>query len=238
MNLWGKVLALFVAAVLAVVFLRALPPLVVLALFAAGVIYANHVLTVRPKREARASAGLPGFRREPIAPWEMGAYPLALLLRPAARVSDVAVGRWRGVDVRVFDLELAPTATDDAVVGARRFTCVLAPLPSASPHVVIEPKVFLTPEAERPSLPAAAVTDERVAASFDVRCEDPSFVPSLMEERLVAWLVEHEDPVGVELRGPVVLVYRSWVPGADRDGMLELLAGFLDAVPADLGVQP
>lgn len=238
MSLWGKVLALFVAAVVAVVFLKALPPIVVLAVFAAGVIYANHVLTVRPKREAMLSAGLPGFRAASVTESGLDTYPFALLLRPGVRIRDAVVGRWRGAEVRLFDLELGAVAPVDGAVGGRRFTGVLAPIPFTAPHLLAEPRVFLTPEDERPGLPVATVADERVQASWDVRCEDPAFASSFVAGRLAAWLLAHEDRVALEVRGPAVLLYQPWVPSKDRDEVLELLGGFMDAVPASRGAQP
>ncbi|GIU99307.1 MAG: hypothetical protein KatS3mg014_0923 [Actinomycetota bacterium] len=233
MNPWLRVAGLFATVVVAALVLKALPPLLVLALIVGGVAYANHVLITKPKRErARAAAQALGFRPAAEGAAGLVGLPFALLSRPGAVASEVMVGPWRGVEVRLFDLELP---RPDVAAGPGRFTCALAPLPFSAPHLVVEPLAFLTPEEERPPLPACRVGPERVAAAFDVRCGDPAFAASVLEGPVAGWLVDAGERMGFELHGAAALLYQPWVPVRERDAMLEALSGFLAAVPASGG---
>jgi hypothetical protein len=232
-NPWVRVLGLLAAVVVAALLLKVLHPLLVLALLLGGVAYANHVLTVKPKRErAKTTAELLGLRAAADAQVGVSAYLFALLERPQARMSEVMAGPWRGTEVRVFDLDTIPTVDVDELRMARRFTCAVAPLPVETPHLVVEPEAFLTPGPDRADLPAATVGHERIASSYDVRCEDPSFAATFVDGGVETWLLEQQDGVGFETRGRAVLLYRPWIPAKDRDLLLDVLRGLLDAVAA------
>ena len=233
MGPWVRLLGLFAAVVVAALFLKVLPPLLVLALLIGSIAYANHVLTVKPKRErSRTTAELLGLRATPDEQAGIAASPFALLGRAQAQVREVMAGPWRGSEVRLFDLETtssAPVLGSDSV---RRFSCVLGPLPLETPHLIVEPQTFLTPEADRAPLPTGPVGSERIGASFDVRCEDPAFASSFLGGGIAEWLIEQEDRIAFETRGPAVLLYGPAIPAKDRDLLLEALRGFLDAVAA------
>ncbi|MGE5460666.1 MAG: hypothetical protein ACM3WR_08590, partial [Solirubrobacterales bacterium] len=51
MGPWLRLLGLFAGIVLGVLLLKVLHPLIVLAMMIGGIVYLNHVLTVKPKRE-------------------------------------------------------------------------------------------------------------------------------------------------------------------------------------------
>ncbi len=230
MSPWLRVLGLFAAVVLAALVLKLLPPLVVLALLIGGVAYANHVLITKPKRErARMAAEALGLRPVPDAEAGLVGLPFVFLTRPGAVASQVMAGPWRGREVRVFDLELA---RPEAFTGTSRFTCALVPLPFSAPRLVVEPLAFLTPPEERAALPTCEAAG-RLGAGFDVRSEDPAFASSFLGDAVSDWLAREQERVGLELAGPAALLYRPWVPAAERDLLLGAVSGFLEAVPAD-----
>lgn len=234
MSPWLRVLGLFAAVVLAVLVLKMLPPLLVLALLVGGVAYADHALITRPKRErARTAAEALGLRAVPDADAGLLGLPFALLSRPGAVASQVMVGPWRGCEIRVFDLELARPET---FTGTSRFTCALVPLPFSAPRLVVEPLAFLTPPEERSSLPPREATG-RLADRFEVRCEDPAFATSFLREPVADWLAREQELVGLELAGSSALLYRPWVPGTERDQLLDAVSGFLATVPAARAVE-
>ena len=227
---WVRLLGLLVAVVAAALFLKVLPPVLVLALMVGGIVYANHVLTVKPKRErSKTTAQLLGLRVVPEAQAGLSAFPFALLERPEARTLEVMAGPWRGTEVRLFDLETRPSVPVAETQSVRRFSCVLAPLPFETPHLIVEPESFLTPPEDRPDLPISVLASERIAAACDVRCQDPAFASTFLDGSLGAWLLAQQDGVAFETRGPAVLLYQPWVPAKDRDLLLESLLGFLDA---------
>lgn len=233
MNPWVRVLGLLAAVAAAALLLKVLHPLLVFALLIGGIAYANHVFTVKPKRErTKTTAELLGLRAESDVQAGVSAFPFALPERPQARMSEVMVGPWRGTEVRIFDLETIPSVDVEGMRVPRRFTCVVAPLPIETPYLVVEPEGFLTPGPDHADLPVATVGHDRIAGSYDVRCEDPAFAASFVVGSLERWLLEQDETVAFETRGRAVLLYRAWVPAKDRDLLLDVLRGFLDAVAA------
>ena len=80
------------------------------ALLIGGIAYANHVLTVKPKRErTKTTAEMLGLRADADVQGSLSAFPFALLERPQATTSEVMAGPWRGQEVRLFDLETIPS---------------------------------------------------------------------------------------------------------------------------------
>ncbi len=228
MGPWLRVLALFGAVALGALVLKRLPSVLVFVLVVGGVAYAHHVLITRPKRErARTAAEALGLRRVTETEAGLRGLPFSLLERPGAAVSEVMAGSWGGTAVRVFDLEVP---RPEAPVGVGRFTCVLASVPLRAPHLVVEPLAFLTPEPERPNLPACPILE-----GFDVRCEEPAFAAAFLEGAVGAWLVGERERFGLELRGSGALLYQPWVPPSERDALLGALSGFLAAAPASEG---
>jgi hypothetical protein len=232
-NPWIRLLGLLVAIVVAALFLRVLPPLVVLALFVGGVVYANHVLTVVPKREgSRGTAEALGLRPVPAEQEGLSGYPFALLQRPGAATSQVMAGPWRGIEVRLFDLETVVESAVEGDDGRRRFSAAIAPLPFESPHVVVEPLGFLTPADQRPALPVVPDLPPSFSAAFDARSEVPAFATELLGSSVRDWLVSREERTAFETFGRAVLVYEPWTPVKERDLLLETVLGFLDAIDA------
>ncbi|HEX5949382.1 MAG TPA: hypothetical protein VFZ96_00110, partial [Actinomycetota bacterium] len=202
MNPWVRLLGVFAAVVAAALLLKVLHPLLVLALLIGGVAYANHVLTVKPKRErTRTTAALLGLRAGPDVQAAMSALPFALLERPRATTSEVMAGPWRGTEVRLFDLETMPSVDVGVVHTPRRFTCAVAPLPIETPHLVAEPEAFLTSGPDHADLPAVTVGDGRIDAAYDIRCEQPGFAASFVAGDVARWLLEQDDAVAFETRG-------------------------------------
>lgn len=232
MNPWVRLLGLLVAIVVAALFLKVLPPLVVLALFVGGVVYANHVLTVAPKRgRGPGTAEALGLRVVPTEQAGLSGYPFALLHRPGAATLDVMAGIWRGSEVRVFDVETVSTAPVEGLDGTRRFSAAIAPVRDEVPHVVVEPLGFLTPADERPNLPVVDAP-AALAKAFDVRSDDPAFAVGFLDERVTDWLLSREERTGFEVYGQAALVYEPWAPAKERDLLLEAVRGFLAAVDA------
>lgn len=231
MGPWLRLLGLFAGIVVAVLLLKVLHPLIVLAMLIGGIVYLNHVLTVKPKREgSRTTAELLGLEPMPDGPAEILSYPFALLGRPRALVRDVMVGPWRGVQVHLFDLETTSSMPVPGSDGVRRWSCVLAPLPLETPHLVAEPHAFLTAEPDRSDLAVCTVESPRLASALEVRSEDPAFASSFLRDGVADLLLEQEDRIAVETRGRLVLLYGPAIPAKDRDLLLGTLHGFLDAV--------
>lgn len=236
MKAWVRIFALFAAIVLAALFFKVLPPLVVLVLFVVGVAWANQALTSSPKRApVRTAAQMLGLESVPAERFALTAYPFALLERGHdARVHEVMQGGWRGSRVQMFDLAHVPSAPAGTPASERSFTCVLTLAPLDAPQLLVEPHGFLTPVADRPGVPTAETVPERIGRVFDVRCSDGVFAAAFLDERMSDWLLDEGGRWGFEVTGPAVLLYGPAVPVKDRDLVLEALQAFLDRIPEEL----
>jgi len=234
-NPWLRLLAVSVAVVVAALLLKVLPPIVVLVAFVGGFAYVNHVLKTKARTEARGDAvAVLGLRREAQDPFGLLGYPLALFSRgPDPRIEDLVWGTWRGIEVRRFDVSFEhPLAGPEAE--RPRFACALAPLGANSPHLVVEPLTFVMRLASEAPMPQVATGSERLDRALVVRCEDPTFVDDLIDERMASWLADLGEDQGFEITRSLALLYGPASAAGDVVSVLEILQGFLDRVPASV----
>lgn len=235
MNPWLRLLAVLVAAVVAALLLKVLPPIVVLVAFVGGVAYVNRMLKANVKAEARGDAvAILGLKREAQDPFGLLGYPLSLFGRgPDPRVEDLVWGRWRGLEVRRFDVSFE-NALGGPQAERTRFACAIAPLGGNVPHLVAEPVTFVMRLASEAPVPQVATGFEQLDRAFVVRCEDPSFVPELIDERMALWLAGLGDDRGFEVTGSLAMHYGPAPAAGDLVTQLEVLQGFLEHVPEGL----
>lgn len=216
---WGLVIGLLAAVTVLALALRATPPgiLVVGALVAGGYgayRFAQRKKAARENLEGRAL----GLQAADGDLFGLAALPLELLSRgkEGRGVDHVLWGSWQTVDVRLFDFRYA--SGDD---GDRRFTCALRALERDVPPVVIEPKMFFTPLAERGQLSVVEIDDRRFGEAFDVRAGNPGFATALLDDDTRRWM-ERRNDIAFEVNGRMLLTY---MPGERRDLLALLEAG-------------
>jgi hypothetical protein len=204
---WGLVIGLLVAAALVAVALKALPPGIVVVAALGGWAYGSYRFNRRKRAvEANLEPGALGLQRADGDPFGLAGLPLELLRRGSVGggVDNVLWGSWRAQDVRVFDFRY--TSSDD---GERRFTCALIALERDVPWVVVEPKMFFTPHAERGQLPVTVMEDRAFDETFDLRAQDPRLATSLLDDDTRQWM-EHQDDMAFEMNGRMLLTYVQW----------------------------
>jgi hypothetical protein len=204
---WGLVIGLLVAVALVAVVLKALPPGIVVVAALGGGAYGTYRFNQRKKAvEANLEPGALGLQRADGDPFGLGGLPLELLRRGSVggRVDNVLWGSWRAQDVRVFDFRY--TSNDD---GDRRFTCALIALERDVPPVVVEPKMYFTPHAERGQLPVVEMEDRAFEETFDVRAQDPRLVAGLLDQDTRQWM-ERQNDMAFEMNGRMLLTYVQW----------------------------
>lgn len=234
-NPWLRLIAVLAAVIVAALLLKVLPPIVVLVAFVGGVAYMNHLLKAQVKAEARGDAvAMLGLSRESEDPFGLLGYPLALFGRgPDPRVEDLVWGRWRGLDVRRFDVSFEhPLAGPQAE--RPRFACAIAPLGANVPHLVVEPITFVMRLASEAPAPQVATGFERLDGAFVVRCGDPEFVRDLIDEHMASWLAGLGEDRGFEVTGSLAMQYGPASVAGDVMNQLEFLQAFLEHVPEGL----
>jgi hypothetical protein len=216
---WGLVLGLLAAVTLLGLALKAAPTgiLVVGAMGACG--YGAYRFSLRKKAaEKNLEAGALGLQGADGDPFGLAGLPLELLSRGTEPrwVDHVLWGSWRAEDVKLFDFRY--TSGDD---GDRRFTCALISLERDVPPVVIEPKMFFTPHAERGQLSVVEFDDRGFGEAFDVRARDPRFATRLLDDDTKQWM-ERQNDLAFEVNGRMLLTY---MPRDRRDLFALLEAG-------------
>lgn len=228
MNPWLRVGLVFGLAVAAALFLKVLPPVIVLVFFVGGIAAVNLGLKRRVKTErAEFRSDALGLKHERHDPFGLTGYPFALFSRCGdASVEEVRWGSWQGSEVKRFDLACTTRAGEPA-----RFACAIGP---ASPAVVP-----LLVEAERwgsllgdPPFGPVEPAPQGGGRTYVVRCDDAAFARSLVGPAMLDWLEGQEDPWGFELHGSLALVYGP--PSAGVEGPLERLRAFVELTGAAL----
>jgi hypothetical protein len=216
---WRLVIGLLAAVTLVALVLKAMPTglVVVGALGASG--YGAYRFSLRKKAvKENLEPGALGLQGADGDPFGLAGLPLQLLGRGsgAGGVDHVMWGSWRAEDMKLFDFRY--TSEED---GDRRFTCSLLELERDVPPVVIEPKVFFTPLAERGWLPAVEVDDRGFGETFDVRAQDERLATRLLDDDTRQWMEQQPD-MAFEVNGRMLLTY---MPRERRDLFALLEAG-------------
>jgi hypothetical protein len=234
-NRWTAVVAGFVAVVAAALFLRLLPPIVVLAVFVGGTAYANRWL----KRSATEEVGttgaeMLGLKREASDPFGLLAFPLALFSRTTdPEVDELVWGPWQGIDVTVFGLTFeAPSLPGSPRRAA--FACAFARVDASFPTVVAEPQAMMTSFERTPAERAVQVGDEAFERGWNVWSDDEAFARELLDAEMRDWLHSLGDAWGIEVNGQMAVVYGPRPTRPDVFGVLDTLKGLLEHVGEDL----
>jgi hypothetical protein len=204
---WGLVIGVLAGVALVAIALKALPPGIVVVVTLGGCAYGTYRFNLRKKAmEANLEPGALGLQRADGDTFGLAGLPLQLLRRGsgAGGVDNVLWGSWRAEDVRVFDFRY--TSNDD---GDRRFSCALVALERDVPAVVVEPKMFFTPHAERGQLSVIEMEDRAFGETFDVRAEDPRLAGSLFDDDTRQWM-ERQNDMAFEMNGRMLLAYVQW----------------------------
>ena len=197
---------------------------------------------VRPRRESfEDQARLAGLRAEAGDPFGLLDAPFALFGR-AASVRDVentASGIRGGGSVIVADYWYAPSP-DPQLDDYRRYTCVVKETPSWWTDVAVMPKGLV--EHLRSALPLDGLETESDAFNrrFEVRASDRRFANALLDQRMMAWLLEQPVEVGFEVAAGRLLVFRRRPTTSPEDvgRALELADAFEQRVPSVVRTGP
>ena len=228
MNPWLRMLAVFGVAISAALFLKVLPPLIVLAFFIGGITAVNLGLKRKGKGErAEFRSEAIGLKLERQDPFGLTGYPFALFSRCAGpSIEDVRWRAWRGLEVKRFDLACSTRAGEQV-----RFGCAIAPTVPASVPLLVEAAVLETLLGDPPfdAVDVGASDADRV---YTVRCDDPGFARAFVGPTMLRWLGELEGPWGFEVHGSLAMVYGP--PSSGVEEPLERLHAFLELAAAAL----
>jgi hypothetical protein len=232
MNPWLRVLAVFGVAIAAALFLKILPPFIVLVFFVGGIAAVNLTLQRRVKSERGAYRG-ETLELKPVKgdPFGLLGYPFALFSRcEQAAIEDVRSVAWRGLDVKRFDLSCSTPSGGERT----RFACAIGPAGPSIVPLVVEADALAALLRE----PAMGEVDVGSPGRrpYVVRCDDPVYARAIVGPQMLRWLGGLEEPWGFEMYGSLAVVYGP--PSSGVEDTLERLRGFAELAQSALPPPP
>jgi hypothetical protein len=201
-----------------------------------GLLYASHRIREVPRRDAfRDTARTLGLHHEEKDTRDLGGlrHPLLRRLAETRNIVNVLSGTWQELEVVAFEYRY--TSGLDAAGQAQAFTfiCVVTPVPSTWPDLVVEPERLPTALADALGLRDIEMELEAFNRRFEVRSSDPRFASAVLDARMIDWLMGSA-PVGfgVEIVGGQLLAFVPDLLPWQVETVLAATAGFLDQVPA------
>jgi hypothetical protein len=233
MNPWLRVLTVFGVAIAAALFLKVLPPFIVLVFFVGGVATVNLTLQRRVKHERGAyRSETLGLKREKGDPFGLLGYPFSLFSRcEQAAIEDVRWGMWRGLEVKRFDLSCSAPSGGERT----RFACAIGPAGPSIVPLVVEAEA-LAGLLREPAMEKFDAGSSGSARAYVVRCDDPAFARTIVGPAMLRWLGQLEEPWGFEVHGSLAVVYGP--PSSGIEDTLERLQAFADLVLSALPQPP
>jgi hypothetical protein len=108
---------------------------------------------------------------------------------------------------------------------------VLTRVPASWPDIVIDPERTITAIPQAVGFRDIEFEHEAFNRAYLVRCEDHRFASALIDQRMMAWLMDVVAGFGFELVGGRMLAYTERVDPWQIESVMAAASGFLDQVP-------
>lgn len=215
---------------------RLLVQLAVVAATVGLLAWAAYRLRIAPRRasfggQAR-EAGLQARAGDPLGLLDQ---PFSLFHRAATArdLENTAWGPWHGRQVIVADYWYVPSSNasrDDY----RRFVCVLDQARRGWPDLAVVPTSVATTMRDAVAHGGVDMESERFNRAFDVRTHDRRFASTLLDARMIEWLLQQASGVGFEVVDGRLMVFepRRTSSVDDVRRVLERFDVLIEHVPA------
>lgn len=207
---------------------------------AAALAFAYHRYRRQQQRreQLRLLAEQRGWRFNRRDPFRLLGHGFSLLRRGDGRgVENVVSGEDDdGLPVRVFDYWFYDQHTDAKGNTSRRysrFTCAILPLPDLhAPRLRIEPEHLLSRLGDALGFKDQQFESEEFNRRFQVRCDDARFASTVVDARMMDWLLGLRGDHRIELLGAHVLIATDRIDDpAGCLAMHDVAKGFRDQIP-------
>jgi hypothetical protein len=141
-------------------------------------------------------------------------------------------GTWRGLTVRAFEYR---QQVNEYVI--LRFACAATPVPPTWGELAIRGETPIDVAAEAlgvgtRGMPEVDFESDHFNRRFDVRASDPAFATALVDQRMMAWMLEEVPPhASFEVHAGWLLAATLISVPWELEKALHLLAAFLPRVP-------
>ena len=161
--------------------------------------------------------------------------PFPLLHKGDGRkVENVLRGTFETVSMTVFDYSFYVESTDANGHTSRStypFTCVLASIDAAGARLRIAPENVFTRLADAVALDDLQFESEEFNRAFNVTGEDARFATSLLDARMMGWLLASANGCSFEVVGDALMVWVHQVDVEDLPVVMRTAAAFVAHIP-------
>jgi len=149
-------------------------------------------------------------------------------------VENVMCGAVDGVDVRLFDYWYYDETRDSKGVSSgsyKRFTCAISEIPADCPHLSVRREGVFSHLADHLGMADIAFESDDFNREFEVRCSDQKFAFSLVDGRMMEWLMQAATAAQFETGGPMVFVATGKLDPSGWPSLLAWQRQFREHVP-------
>lgn len=113
----------------------------------------------------------------------------------------------------------------------RWFTCAVSEIEASCPRIVIGPTTLSSRLGEVVGAVEIRLESDAFNRRFRVQCEDPRFATTLVDQRMMAWLLESSATVAFELREDRLLCVSQRLSPASIPMLIKAIRGFHERIP-------
>ena len=213
-------------------------PILILVAFALIVVFLGYLAYQQKKRRREAFFALAnklGLRYDEGDPFDTVDLPFDLFLKGDRRgVENTVFGETGGMRVRLFDYYFVERHSDGkggSSESTYRFSCALGEIDADCPHLVVEQEGFLSSLARGLGFHDIETESEEFNKAFKISSDDRRFAFAILDQRMMAWLLDEGGICQYETMGPLALCYLKRVDPDEYENMLEVLRRFRAHVP-------
>ena len=193
----------------------------------AGLWWAERVFRAEPRRRSmQDEARRLGLRMSTTDEEGIWALPFDLLARRGViDVTNVLSGRWRGIDVVIFEYRCAIEEREE------RYTCAILAVPLGWPWLLVKPETPLTQLEQDIGLGDVRTEWDEFNRAFLVRTGEPRFATAVLDGRMMGWLMSLSPRRGFEIAGGRLLSYTAPVQPWELERVLEAALEVRERIP-------
>lgn len=198
-------------------------------------VWISWYLKQKRRQEMALAARQLGLEFSLTDPFGTLAEPFELLHKGDGRgIENVMWGTWQGIELRAFDYWYYEESTDSKGNRSRtyhRFDCALTPIEASCERLVIDRENLFTRLADALSFRDIELESEEFNRRFTIRSPDPKFATDFLDQRMMAWLLEHAGGFSFEVAGDRVLCWHKRMRPTEFTRLVGTTKLFLENVP-------